>query len=250
MLHKLKEKDFAVLRGPLESGRQSPDSLAGALFLLIFLQALIYYVTYYIAAEVTVFPNVEKIQTIHLWVTVCLVCLCAIYSLPMIYKRSQKIQYLISVLSVQNIGMVSIYLSGVFIVGEMEGITVESLVMFTKITIGIGVLLFVATCIRFYILLKNGHYRNGSKKGQLREGFETTSYIPLAIIGSTGLVFVIQYMVRMFGWMGFEDMFIVVLAMGLFYTMIFVLPEQLVILYCKFRFKSFNFDKDGVLKKR
>ena len=47
----------------------------------------------------------------------------------MIYKRSQKIQYLISVLSVQNIGMVSIYLSGVFIVGEMEGITVESLVM-------------------------------------------------------------------------------------------------------------------------
>ena len=57
MLHKLKEKDFAVLRGPLESGRQSPDSLAGALFLLIFLQALIYYVTYYIAAEVQFFQT-------------------------------------------------------------------------------------------------------------------------------------------------------------------------------------------------
>ena len=247
MLHKLKKKDFAVLRGPLESGRQSPDSLAGAIFLLIFLQALVYYVTYYIAAEVTIFPNVEKIQRIHLWVTVCLVCLSTIYSFSVIYKRSQKIQYLISILSVQNIG-ISFYLSGVFIVGEMEGIPVESLVMFTKITIGIGVLLFVGTCIRFYILLKNGHYRNGSKKGQLREGFETTSYIPLAIIGSTGFVFVIQYMIRKIGWMGFEDMFIIVLAMGLFYTMIFVLPEQLVILYCKFRFKSFNFDKDGFLK--
>ncbi|WP_280528738.1 hypothetical protein [Virgibacillus pantothenticus] len=30
--------------------------------------------------------------------------------------------------------------------------------------------------------------------------------------------------------------------------MLFVLPEQLVILYCKYRFESFNFDKDGNLK--
>ena len=51
MLKKLKKKDFAVLRGPLESGRQSPDSLGMALLLSIFLQALLYYVTYHIAAE-------------------------------------------------------------------------------------------------------------------------------------------------------------------------------------------------------
>lgn len=249
MLHKLKKKDFAVLRGPLESGRQSPDSLSGALFLSIFLQSLMYYLTYYAAASTTIFPNVEKIQTIHFWVTACIVFLCVIYSIPAIYNRSQKIQYLISILAVQNMGAACCYLSALFIVGDGEGITVASLVMFTKTTLAIGVLLFLATCIRFYILLRKGHYRNGSKKGQLRASFEATTYIPLAIVGSTGLVFVIQFMVRKFGWMGFEDTFIVVLGMGLFYTMIFVLPEQLVILYCKFRFNHFNFHKDGVLKR-
>lgn len=29
--------------------------------------------------------------------------------------------------------------------------------------------------------------------------------------------------------------------------MIFVLPEQLVLLYCKFRFESFNYNEDGNL---
>ena len=49
---------------------------------------------------------------------------------------------------------------------------------------------------------------------------------------SMGTVFVIQYMVREFGWVGEEDMLTVILAMGVYYTMIFVLPEQLIILYC------------------
>lgn len=39
-------------------------------------------------------------------------------------------------------------------------------------------------------------------------------------------------MVREFGWVGEEDMLTVILAMGVYYTMIFVLPEQLIILYC------------------
>lgn len=43
---------------------------------------------------------------------------------------------------------------------------------------------------------------------------------------------------------------VIMLVIGsplLFFTMLFILPEQLVILYCKYRFESFNFDKDGQL---
>lgn len=165
MLHKLKQKDFAVLRGPLESGRQSPASVSIALLLSIFLQVVIYYVTYYVAAETTIYPHVEKIQMNHFWVTVCLVFLCVIYSIPTVYNRSQKIQYLISILSVQNISAVGCYLCALFMVGDRAEVTVESLVVFTKVTFVIAIFLFLATCIRFYILLKKGHYRKGSKKG-------------------------------------------------------------------------------------
>ena len=36
-----------------------------------------------------------------------------------------------------------------------------------------GVLIFIATSIRFYILLQRGHFRIGSKKDELRERFDT-----------------------------------------------------------------------------
>ena len=97
MLFKLKEKDFAALREPLDSGRQSPTSLGGALLLLLFFHPLVYYLTYYVAAETTIYPNVEKIQNFHFWLTVSLVVLCALYAIPAIYKRSQKMQYLLSI---------------------------------------------------------------------------------------------------------------------------------------------------------
>lgn len=38
MFRKLTEEDFAILRGPFESGRQSPTFMGAALFLSIFLQ--------------------------------------------------------------------------------------------------------------------------------------------------------------------------------------------------------------------
>ncbi len=39
---KLKEEDFAVLRGPLESGRQSPSSLGAMFILSLFLHPLFF----------------------------------------------------------------------------------------------------------------------------------------------------------------------------------------------------------------
>ncbi|WP_255452322.1 G-PROTEIN-RECEP-F3-4 domain-containing protein [Sporosarcina sp. ANT_H38] len=116
------------------------------------------------------------------------------------------------------------------------------------VTLSFGVLLFIATVIRFSILLRKGKYRKGSKRDELRAEFEKKTYIPAAIIGSTGLVFIIQFAVRTYNLADIEGAIITVICFAVFYTMIFVLPEQLVILYCKFRFKSFNFDKRGYLE--
>ena len=246
MLKKLSEEDFAVLRGPLESGRQSPNSLATVFILGMFMQALVFYLTYYVAGKYTIYPNFESIQTIHMWLTAILILLSVVFAIPAVFKRAEKVQYFLSIIVTQNF-TVFFYLSALFYLGESDDATVESLVNLTWITLTIGVLLFLATFIRFYILLQKGYYRKGSKSDEMRGKFETKSYIPIAIIGSISLVFIIQYVMKMGSSDFFDTVMFVFLPFGLFYTLIFVLPEQLVILYCKIRFKSFNFDISGYL---
>ncbi|MBP3039677.1 ABC transporter ATPase [Bacillaceae bacterium Marseille-Q3522] len=247
MLKKLTVEDFAVLRGSLESGRQSPNSLGTALFLGAFMQGLFYYITYYIAAEYTVFPNVEIIKMVHFWITALLISFSIIYAIPPIFMRSQKIQYFLVILMSQNLGAAFCYLGALFLIGEGENISIVSLMNFTIITLIIGILFFLVISIRFYILLQKGKYRKGSKKDKLRGRFETTSYLPVVIVASTGFVFILQFLFRTFQFADYETFFLIVLGLLIFYAMIFVLPEQLVILYCKFRFKSFNYDRKGYL---
>lgn len=251
MFQRLNEEDFAVLRGPLESGRQSPDSLAFALVLAIFLQALLYFLTYNVAGASTIFPYLKEIQTIHFWLTALLILLSVFYAIPLIYRRSQRIQYALSILTIQNIGALSFYLIAIFIIGEQAAISVESVIMVTKITLVVALLLFISVFVRFYILLRNGHYRTGSKKGRLRDLFEfdiemkTINKIITIVLTIFGALVVM--ITKIMGSDNFEDTFLIMISLAIFYTMIFVLPEQLVILYCKIRFKSFNFDKRGYL---
>ena len=248
MLEKLTIEDVSVLREPLVSGRQSPNALGGALVLGVFMQILVYYLEYAVLGRMTNFPYKDQILTVHFWVTVALVILSAIYAIPLIYKRSQKTQYLVSILVSQNIFAIFLYICGLFLLGENQEVSEKSLLTFTIVTLSFGLLLLIATVIRFSILLRQGKYRKGSKRDELRAKFETKTYIPAVIIGSIGLVFIIQFAVRTFNLADIEEAVITVLCFAVFYTMIFVLPEQLVILYCKIRFKSFNFDKRGYLE--
>ncbi|KAA0955565.1 hypothetical protein FQ087_13230 [Sporosarcina sp. ANT_H38] len=250
MSTKLTVEDFEVLRGPLESGRQSPSALAGALVLSIFLQALLFALEYFMAGNATAYPYKDEILKVHFWITAGLMVLSLIYAIPAVYKRSGKIQYLVTILVAQNLFSVSLFISALFLIaleGEGMSFTPESLLNFTYILLLIGLLVFIATSVRFYILLRNGHYRKGSKKDELRGRFETKSYIPAAVLGGIGLVFVIQYIARTSVNTDINGMVVIVLGVLLFFVMLFILPEQLVILYCKFRFKSFNFNERGRL---
>ncbi|MEK5067108.1 ABC transporter ATPase [Sporosarcina sp. FSL K6-1508] len=247
MLKNLTIEDVAVLREPLVSGRQSPNALAGALVLGAFMQSLIYYLEYTVLGSVTNFPYKDQILAVHFWITTVLVILSVIYAIPLIYRKSQKTQYLLTILVSQNFFAVSSYIIGLFLLGENQEVSESSLLTFTMVTLCLGALLFIVTVIRFSILLRKGMYRKGSKRDELRAKFEKKTYIPAVIIGSTALLFIIQFAVRTYNLADLEDAMIAILSFAVFYTMIFVLPEQLVILYCKFRFKSFNFDKRGYL---
>ncbi|MFJ5769051.1 hypothetical protein [Psychrobacillus sp. NPDC093180] len=252
MLGKLKEEDFAVLRGPFESGRQSPGSLGGMLLLSILFQALLFALEYFVAGRYTVYPYKDQILLSHFVFTVILSVLSLIYAIPIVYKKSEKMQYLLSILVSQNLFSFSLFISALFIIGydgEGEVANAESLIQFTYFILGIGLLIFVATFIRFIRLLRKGHYRKGTKKDALRSHFETKSIVPAATVGGLGVVFIIQYIARISAIDDINMIVVIVIGIALFLVMLFVLPEQLVILYCKFRFKSFNFNKRGYLNK-
>ncbi len=236
-------EDFAVLRESLDSGRQSPKTIGDTLLLTVLLQLLMFYVTYFISAESSIYPNIGRIQSIHLYVTAVLVLLSIIFSIPSIYKKMEKTQYLISIIVSQNLFGVFLYLCALFLVGEAYGVTEKFLVNFTYLTLLFGVLIFIVTSIRFYVLLKKGKYRKDSTGDELRAKFETKLYLPAMIIGSVGFVFILQYLFSRLENSDIGMIFYIVLPFLIFYTMLFILPEQLVILYCKCRFKSFNFNK-------
>lgn len=249
MLNKYSEEDFKLFKEPLESGIQSPNSIGFALLISVFITSLLYYLTYNVAAASTIYPNIEKVQSIHFWITFIIVPLSLLYAIPAIFYRSQKIQYFLLILTSLN-GVASFcYLCAVFLIGEGARSTEESLLIFTMITLSLGLLLLVATFIRLFILLRKGYYREGSGKDELREKFETKSSIPIAIIGSTILLFIIQYVVRKANLYDFHGVVVILILFTIFYTLILFLPQQLLILYCKFRFKSFNFDRKGFFKR-
>lgn len=161
-------------------------------------------------------------------------------------------QYFISILVSQNLFSISFLICALFLIGNDDGsgktVSSDSLLNFTYGTLGIGLLVFVVTCIRFYMLLRKGAYRKGSKKDEQRGRFEGKSYIPVATVAGLGLVFVIQYIARVSTINDLNMMIFIVIGISLFFGMLFVLPEQLVILYCKIRFQSFNFNERGYLK--
>ncbi|GEN32478.1 hypothetical protein CQU01_27160 [Cerasibacillus quisquiliarum] len=247
-LNKLDEKDFAVLRGPLESGRQSPKSIGRILILSVFLQTLLFFLTYVVAADHTKFPFKDILFYLHLVGTAILILFSILYSIPFLYKKKQKTQYLISILVSQNFGLFFV-ISSLFLIGSDRIFIINegSLVKLTIIMLLLGFLLLIVTRIRFSILLSKGEYRLGSKKAQLRTRFEAKSLLPIAIIAGTGISLLLQYIFK--NMISFDGHIMMIILLGplLFYTMLFVLPEQLVILYCKTRFDSFNFDHDGNL---
>ncbi|WP_153463060.1 hypothetical protein [Sediminibacillus terrae] len=247
MFNTLREVDFAGLRGPFKSGRQSPTTLGAVLLFAVCLQALLLYLEYFVG-QYSIYPNKELILKVHLWACCIIAFFSVIYSIPLVFYRSQKIQYLLSIIVSQNLFGVSAYILGIMVLGTETENSQASLITFTFITFVIGVLVFSITNIRLLLLLIGGKYKIGFTKYNQRNKLENNSFTSLILISGVGILFILQYLVRNIDWADIETIFMVTLAVVLFYAMLFVLPEQLVILYCKYRFDSFNYEQNGRLK--
>ncbi|RIW29377.1 ABC transporter ATPase [Bacillus salacetis] len=201
---------------------------------------LLYYITHSTASSYTKYPGTETIKEIHFTATICISILSLLFGIPAIYKRFEKLQYLVSILVSHMLFTVPGLLWPLFTIGQGEIATAESLVTFTVIIFTTAAILLGVTIFRFLRLLKKGEYQEGSARGEIRERFEAKSYFPIAVVGGLIVVFITQYFIRNFQMNSIESITLIILPLLIFYAMIFVLPEQLVILYCKFRFDSFN----------
>ncbi|KZE38546.1 hypothetical protein AV656_06465 [Bhargavaea cecembensis] len=235
-------RNYAVLRLPIESGRQSPQNLAGNMLLASFLQAGLFAAEYYIVGYSSGHPWKEQVLTGHFWFTAILIALSLLYSFPAVYRRSEKLQYLISILVSQNLFGITFYICAMFVATRGTEASAESMVNFTWISLLIGLLVFLLVFVRLIRKIRRGDYREGSRQEEMREQFEYKSYIPAATMAGLGIFFVLQYVIRQNGWTDFGSLLFALIGFGLFYAMLFVLPEQLVILYCKFRFRCFNYN--------
>ncbi|MGF7127888.1 hypothetical protein J2T56_002620 [Natronobacillus azotifigens] len=246
-MKKISEVDFLVLRGPFESGRQDPSNLAATFFGAILIQALFLWLEHFAGVESN-FPLYRSVFVNHLWFSIILTVFMIIYMIPSVYMRSQKIQYLLSIIVSQNVFGVSSYILALLIIASTFTSDLNTLMFIIKTTLLGGVLVFVITWTRFMILLKKGYYRKGSSKDQLRQKFETKSLLPFATAVGGPIVLVMVPLLRIVQPGKIEELFFTCLFLFVFYTMLFILPEQIVILYCKCRFDSFNFEITGRLK--
>ncbi|USK93466.1 ABC transporter ATPase [Rossellomorea marisflavi] len=246
-MSKLTVDHYAVLRKPLESGRQSPKKLAEALFLSVPIVWLLYVLTYTVGSDSTNYPNVEKLQTIQFSVTVVISILSIVFAVPFIYKKIGWLQYALTVIVSQFIFTLCQFTLAFFFMGQQGNASGEILIKLTYYAIILGVLILLVTSIRFAILLRKGAYKKGSSKDVTRSKFETKSYVPIAVIASTGFFLLLQYTIRTIQFASLEEAILTYLPLLIAYVTIFVLPEQLVIVFCKIRFKEFNYDSRGYL---
>ncbi|WP_226677653.1 ABC transporter ATPase [Rossellomorea aquimaris] len=240
MLNTLPETYFELLRVPINSGRQSPPSLGGNLIVAIPLQWLIYCLTYFSAFSGTKYPGTDTLQILHLTATIIISLLSLLFGIPAIYKKYERLQYLISILVSHMLFTVPSLLWALFTIGTGDQATPASLVMLTFIILITAGLFLIITTYRFSRLLHNGAYQDRSWRGAIRGRFETGSYLPIVIAGGLSCVCVTQYFIRHFQMESLESAILIIFPLLIFYIMVFVMPEQIVILYCKFRFERFN----------
>ncbi|MCT1576496.1 hypothetical protein M3E13_09395 [Oceanobacillus kimchii] len=249
-MRKFNEKDFASLRRSIESGRQGLNNLAVALIGSIFLSIFMFWLVYTVAYDYSIYPNKESIKNVHFWVSIVIIVLSVFGAIPTLFKRFEYFQYFLTIITSQNLfGYLSL-IAALLLIGQGDSVTTTSLIYLTILIVFLGFTVFVLTSLRFYKLLKKGEYRLDSKKDQTRTTWEimVSGNRGLIIAASVGMALILISLFTMLPISSVGDIFISMLFIGLFLAMQFVLPEQLVMLYCKLRFDSFNHNKNGNIK--
>lgn len=254
-LSQLNEEDFMVFNGPLASGRQSPEGLAGTLLfapiLLIGLVGL---------ANMFVFMN--RSEPAHQVVIVlCIVLsviggiialLSIIYSFQKVYETRQSMQYWISIWLSQFLFGHLLYWISLYMIFDGDqfhhrfNVSGQTMVLFVIGTFLIGLVTFFIFFVRLVIKIEKGEFRKKTKRDQLRSQLEesTGKFQGFAVKTGIALTLALTSLVKIFEVNDLETFVISVIGITLFFVMWFILPEQIITWYCIKRFESFNYKGD------
>ncbi|MFC7363858.1 MULTISPECIES: hypothetical protein [Bhargavaea] len=151
---------------------------------------------YYVFAYASDHPWKDQILSVHFWFTAILIALSMIYSLPVVYKRSEKVQYLVSIVVSQNLFGITFYICALLLIAEETDASAESMITFTWISLTFGLIVFLLVFARFIRKIRRGDYRDGSRQAAMREKFEYKSYLHAATAAGLGIFFILQYVIR------------------------------------------------------
>lgn len=259
-LDQLTERDFLSFRLSLESGRQSPDNITSILITTSILSVLLLGLfNFFVFADRIDPPHpvIVNVTLIYDVVGFILIGLAIAFSFKSIYQKRQGFQYLVSILILNLIFGPFFYLIGLYFLSDSTqfhhrmGISASSLILLITVTLLIGLGIFVYSYVKMMKLLNQGKFRQGTEryeKQKSTEKNEPKTYkgtVTALLSGTLGNgIFVINY----FEQNPTEDIVLfIMVGVAAIYTLMLLLPRQLVIFYCKSRFKSFQFNDDNKL---
>ena len=187
-----------------------------------FLSAFMVGMEYFFAISGTAHPWQDKILSVHTWFTGILIVLSLILAVPTVYKRAEKLQYLVSILVSQNLFGLSFYIWALLLIAEKgNGMSAETILEVTRWTLATGAIVLLLTFIRLIVRIYKGKYREGSAQDEIRGRFEYKSHLPAAVAGGLGIFFILRYLITHTNSVGADILLIVFIGLFLFYIMLF-----------------------------
>lgn len=261
-LNGLGEEKFVGLRGPLESGRQSPNGIGGIFPLLVIFLPVEVLMCYWLIVDGWD-SSISNIFFFSFMVFCFLFfILSIIFSFKKVFMKYQKVQYALSAIAMQQV-IIFFTAFSFFMLAEdniwnASGHDVEAAynkyVLFLLFTIVIGIGIIIYSLYLYYKKIEEGEYEEGAYLTELREDAEegdgsATENMLKVMYTFWGINAVVFGLIILFTFKesDLETIGIVTLCITLAYTMFYILAEQLILLYCKWRFKSFNFDEEEEL---
>lgn len=135
MLKKFDEADFIALRGPFESGRQSPKNLSFNLIIAIPLNILLVTLTYLIFGQDEILPYQFAIFIGHVTISVLLIICSLLFVIPAVYIKYQKTQYFLTIATVQVVFSFNFILITLFMIGSPREFSADASTLHTIIFI-------------------------------------------------------------------------------------------------------------------
>lgn len=251
-LNEFNERSLGLFRSSFESERQAPQNVSKWLWVNVITQSIMCVFLYTAAGDAQRLVTFKQVMMITIFLfTIAIIVLSIIYSVPYLYKRQEHIQYRILSLGLGNNTIVIPFFIGVFMLIQEND--VPDLVYFITVILLVllGTGMFLMIVYRTISAIKTGYFSSVSEGNDYEETVqrdkEFTGKMPGLIFGGAGLLLIIGTSIPYFETADGEAIYISALFIACYFFGIHVITMNLFTIYCKERFRSFNFTKEGHL---